>query len=156
MPCVTLPFMGSTLSNILLHIVFSTKHREPQILPDFQERLYEYMGGIVRAQRGIQLEIGGVQDHVHLLIRWRTDAALSDLMRQLKGGSSLWVHETLRKPFRWQDGYSAFSVSRSGVDALRHYIRTQPEHHQRMSFQDELRELLRRNGIEYDERYIWE
>lgn len=148
--------MGSTLTNILFHLVFSTKHRQPLILAEFRDRLYEYMGGIIRAQRGVLIEIGGVEDHIHLLIRWHTDMALSELMRQLKGGSSLWVHESLQRPFGWQDGYAAFSVSQSGVEAVRRYIQTQDAHHQRMSFQEELRELLRRHGVTYDERYVWD
>jgi len=148
--------MGSTLSNILLHIVFSTKLREPLIRAEVRDRLYDYIGGVLRGERSVLLEIGGIDDHVHLLIRWRTDAALSDLMRKLKGGSSLWMHETFPgTPFGWQDGYSAFSVSQSGVQALRTYIQNQAQHHKTMTFQDELRALLRKNNLEFDERYLW-
>ena len=91
--------MGSTLHNILLHIITSTKHREPYITEDIRERLYQYIGGTVRGEGGILIEIGGVEDHIHMLVKWRTDATIADLMRDVKGGSSGWVHDTLRRRF---------------------------------------------------------
>lgn len=98
--------MPGTFSQVFLHFVYSTKHRRPWITPDVQPRLYEYIGGIVRAENGSQYAIGGVEDHVHQLIRWRTDESISNLMRTVKARSSLWVHQTFPtlSEFAWQDG----------------------------------------------------
>lgn len=106
--------MPGTYSQLLMHIVFSTKHRERWIAGEVAERLYPYMGGIIRSEKGSLLEIGGVADHVHLLIRWRPDESVSSLMRIVKSRSSLWIHQTFAAltPFAWQEGYSAFSVSK--------------------------------------------
>jgi REP element-mobilizing transposase RayT len=148
--------MATTFANLLFHIVFSTKDRRPAITADIRESLYEYMGGILRGEGGILLEIGGVSDHVHLLIKLKTDVALAEAIKKVKGKSSKWLNE---KPgaidrFEWQAGYGAFSVSASLVEKVRTYIRNQDEHHRRLSFKDELISLLERHGIEYDERYL--
>ena len=105
--------MPGTYSKLLYHIVFSTKGRARLITPDIMPRLHEYLGGIVRSEMGVAYAIGGIGDHVHMLIRWRTDDALSNLMRDLKCNSSRWVHETFQnsQSFAWQEGYAAFSVS---------------------------------------------
>lgn len=107
--------MPGTYSQILLHVIFSTRHREPWITPDIAERLYAYIGGLVRAQNGVLYDIGGVEDHVHLYLRWRPDATVSDLMRTVKARSSSWVHDTFPNlgAFAWQEGYGVFSVSKS-------------------------------------------
>lgn len=107
--------MPGTYSQILLHIVFSTKHRHPWLSPDVAERLYPYIGGIIRAEKGVLHQIGGVEDHVHLYLRWRPSESISDLMRQVKASSSHWVHQTLPnlRAFAWQEGYAVFSVSKS-------------------------------------------
>lgn len=150
--------MAGTFSNILLHLVFSTKHRLMQITPELRPRLHGYLGGAVRGEKGIAIEIGGVDDHVHLPVKWRTDAPVSSLLCSIKGGSSLWVHETFaeHREFAWQEGYGAFSVSESQCDVVRAYIRNQEQHHRVRSFKEEFLEMLRVNHIEYDERYIWE
>ena len=150
--------MPGTYSQILLHIVFSTKHREPWVAPDVAERLYPYMGGIVRAERGALYDIGGVADHVHMYLRWRTDGAVSDLMRTVKARSSKWVHDTFPKlpDFAWQEGYSVFSVSKSQEDAVKRYIAGQAEHHKKEDFKTELLRILRLHGIEFDERYVFD
>lgn len=150
--------MPGTYSQILLHMVFSTKHREPCIEEPLRPRLYDYMGGIVRAQRAVLLAIGGMPDHVHLLVRWRTDAAISDLMRTLKAGSSGWVHQTFaeRREFAWQEGYSVFSVSTSAKQDVERYIANQQEHHKHREFKDELLALLRAHGVEFQENYVFD
>ena len=150
--------MPGTFSNIFLHVIFSTKNRALAIKPNTQDRLYAFIGGIVRDERGCLLRAGGMPDHVHLLARWRTDGAVSDLLRNFKGRSSKWMHDTFteQKDFAWQAGYAVFSVSQSQCDAVRRYIADQAEHHRRTSFQDEFVEFLRAHQIECDERYIWE
>jgi putative transposase len=150
--------MPGTHSQILLHFVFSTKGREPWITPVVAERLYPYMGGIVRAEKGVLYDIGGVEDHVHLYLRWRTDAAVADLMRTVKARSSQWVHETFPDlaAFAWQEGYAVFSVSKSQEPVVKQYITRQAEHHSRANFQTELLEMLRRHEIEFDERYVFD
>jgi len=144
--------MPGTYSQLLLHIVFSTKHRQPWITEDIRERLYKYIGGIIRGEKGVLFEIGGVEDHVHLYFRWRPDAAISDLMRATKANSSLWIHQNFPrlKEFAWQDGYGVFTVSKSQEPAVRQYVRNQPEHHKTEDFKSELLRLLRLHDIEFD------
>lgn len=148
--------MATTFSNLLYHIVYSTKDRIPSIDGDLREPLYEYIGGIIRGERGILLEIGGVPDHVHLLAKFKTDIAVSMMVQKIKGKSSGWVNERSSHAarFEWQAGYGIFSVSESLVDKVRRYIRNQEEHHKKVSFKDELIALLKKNGIPYDERYL--
>jgi len=148
--------MPGTFTRLLYHIVFSTKHRANLIAADLQPRLYRYLGGIVRDERGVAHEIGGVADHVHLLIQWRADEALSTLMRRLKANSSTWVHREFptMRTFYWQEGYAVFTVSPSQFDRVRQYVHDQPAHHRQRGFAEELRELLDAHGIEYDERYL--
>ncbi|HUU11946.1 MAG TPA: IS200/IS605 family transposase [Phycisphaerae bacterium] len=150
--------MPGTYSQILLHIVFSTKNREPWIKSEIAERLYPYMGGIVRAEKGVLYDIGGVEDHVHLYLRWRTDESVSNLMRTVKARSSKWVHGTFPAlgPFAWQEGYSVFSVSKSREEAVKKYIEAQAAHHKKEDFQSELLRMLRAHGVEFDERYAFD
>jgi putative transposase len=149
--------MAGTYSNLLYHVVFSTKDRIPFIEPSLRDDLHGYLGGIVRELGGTALEVGGVADHVHLLVKLTAKIALADFMRALKANSSKWLNEEklkLRK-FGWQDGYAAFTVSKSQVPDVRKYIKNQESHHQRIGYKDELLELLRRHEIEFDERCIW-
>ncbi|HQY88863.1 MAG TPA: IS200/IS605 family transposase [Tepidisphaeraceae bacterium] len=150
--------MPGTFCQLLLHLVFSTKHRERWITTDIAARLYPYIGGIIRAERGVLLEIGGIEDHVHMYVSWRTDESISNLVRTMKSRSSKWIHETFSElnEFAWQEGYSVFSVSKSREDVVRNYIRTQHEHHREEDFKTELLRLLRAHGIEFDERYVFE
>jgi REP element-mobilizing transposase RayT len=140
------------------HLVFSTKNRGPSITPEIRQRLWEYLGGIVRNAGGIPIQIGGIEDHVHLLVTLRQQPALADFMRELKAGSSGWVHDTFpdTPEFWWQTGYGAFTVSHSARDDVRNYIANQEEHHKTMTYQDELRALLKKHGIAFDERYLWD
>ncbi len=150
--------MPGTYSQLLLHVVFSTERRTPRITADIAERLFPYMGGIIRAEKGTLYDIGGIADHVHLYLRWRPDGSVSDLMRTMKARSSKWLHDefpSLRE-FAWQEGYSVFSVSKSQEGAVKNYIARQAEHHRKEDFKSELRRILSAHGIEFDERYVFE
>jgi len=150
--------MPGTYSQLLLHIVFSTKGRTPWITPELAERLHGYLGGIVRAERGVLYDVGGAEDHVHLYVRWRPDGALSDLMRTVKSRSSKWIHDEFPSlaVFAWQEGYAAFTVSKSQEAAVKKYIAGQAEHHRREDFKSELLRFLKAHGVEFDERYVFE
>jgi putative transposase len=150
--------ISGTYSQLLLHIVFSTKGRVPSITADVSERLYPYIGGIVRAEKGVLYDIGGVDDHVHLYLRWRPDGSVSDLIRTVKARSSKWVHDTFPgfNAFAWQEGYSVFSVSKSQQKAVKQYIAGQAVHHKREDFKSELLHILRAHGVEFDENYMFE
>ncbi len=149
--------MAGTYTNLLYHIVFSTKNRIPLISSTLQTDLYAYIGGIIRAQGGTLLEIGGVSDHVHLLLKLKPTISVSVILNRIKANSSKWANEKRNsRVFAWQDGYSAFSVSESQFASVREYIRTQESRHQRLSLKDELKALLKRNGVPYDDRYLCE
>lgn len=149
--------MPSTYSNLLYHIVFSTKDRERLITEDFKEELYSYMAGIAREEGGTLLEIGGIEDHVHLLAKFKPSIAVSDMLRLIKTNSSKWAHEDKgHARFGWQEGYAAFSVSESQVVAVQRYIRNQAAHHRRQSFKEEFVAMLERHSVEYDPRYLWD
>jgi REP element-mobilizing transposase RayT len=140
------------------HLVFSTKGRAPDITTEIRQRLWEYLGGIVNGAGGIPIQIGGTEDHVHLLVTLRQQPALADFMRELKAGSSGWIHHTFPAPkdFRWQTGYGAFTVSHSALEIVKLYILNQEEHHKKQDYQDEFRALLIKHGIEFDEKYLYE
>jgi len=147
--------MPSTFLSLYYHLVFSTKEREPSITASWRPRLHQYLGGVVNGLGGLSQGIGGTADHVHLLIELRATIALSDFMRDLKKGSSMWVHEELSlKNFAWQEGYAAFTVSASAVDEVRRYIENQEEHHRERSFREELKIMLQRSGVKFEERYL--
>jgi REP element-mobilizing transposase RayT len=148
--------MSDSYTNLLYHIVFSTKDRRPLITPAYEVRLYDYIGGTIRSLGGICLELNGTQDHVHLLAKLRPTRAVSDVLRELKANASGWMHEVFPslKNFNWQRGYGAFTVSHSNVESVRRYMAGQKEHHQKVSFRDEFIQFLKANGIEYDERFI--
>ena len=146
--------MASTLTNLLLHVVFSTKDRRGLITVDLQETLYPYIGGIIRGENGVPIAIGGTKDHIHILAKFPASVSVSDMLRRIKGNSSKWMKGKGR-PFAWQRGYAAFSVSQSLSGKVKTYIQGQEEHHLKNSFQDELLSLLRMHGVEYDEKYIW-
>jgi REP element-mobilizing transposase RayT len=150
--------MPGTYSHLVFHIVFSTKGREPHISLEVADRLYPFIGGIVRHERGVLLAIGGVEDHIHLLISWRPDGDISGLMRNIKSRSSAWIHETFPalRHFSWQEGYSVFGVSSSMQATVDRYIRNQAEHHKTVDFRSELIELLKRHGIEYKPEYVFD
>lgn len=146
--------MASTLTKLLVHIVFSTKHREPLIEPGVEADLHAYIGGICRNTDSPLLAINGTADHVHMMVSMSKNVALADLLLNVKRDSSKWMHERA-SDFAWQSGYFAFSIGESNAAALRQYIAGQKEHHQSVSFVDEVRSLLRKYGVAWDEEHVW-
>ena len=148
--------MSQSFTNLLYHIVFSTKDRRPLITLDYQPRLYQYIGGTIRGLGGASLGVNGTEDHVHVLARLRPDKSLSDVLRDLKAGASGWMHDVFPRlaDFSWQRGYGAFSVSQSNLQQVQRYLREQKEHHRTISFRDEFIQFLQANEIEFDERYV--
>ena len=140
------------------HCVFSTKDRHRLITPDLRERLWPYLGGIARQNKMKAIEIGGVEDHVHILLSLPSTVSISKALQLMKGGSSRWIHETFpeHRLFSWQEKYGAFSVGVSQLDTIIDYIQNQEPHHGTMTFQEEFEALLKRHRIEYDERYLWD
>jgi putative transposase len=149
--------VANTYTSLFYHIVFSTKHRTPYIRPEIEQRVWEYMGGVMRHHKLTALQIGGVDDHAHALIMAPPTVAPSQIAQYLKGDSSKWIHETFPelRSFAWQEGYGAFTVSKSGLEAVVRYIQNQRAHHQKQDFQAEYLEFLHRHEVEYDERYVW-
>ncbi|HSK78827.1 MAG TPA: IS200/IS605 family transposase [Thermoanaerobaculia bacterium] len=143
--------MARTYTKLIYHLVFSTKERIPLIASEIRDRLYEYLGGVIRGEKGSLMEIGGMPDHVHILARFGAAIAVSEMLKRIKGSSSHWLSQETGTWFAWQNGYGAFSVSESQVAAVRKYIQQQEEHHKRISFKDELISLLRKHRIEFDE-----
>ncbi len=150
--------MPQSFASIQLHVVFSTKRREPWLTDDLIPHLYPLIGGIVRERKCVLMEIGGVADHIHVLVSLGREESISGLVREIKSGSSRWIHEQFadRQQFCWQAGYGAFSVGITNAEAVRTYIRGQAEHHRKQSFQEEFREFLTRHGLAWDERYVWD
>ena len=148
--------MPATHLSLHYHVIFSTKDRHPFIVADWCGRLHEYVGGLIRAANGVPEAINGTADHLHLLLGLRATHTLAVLVQDVKQTSSRWIHQTIVvKAFAWQAGYGAFTVSASNRDAVKKYIGNQEAHHRRKTFQEEYLELLRRSGVEYDERYLW-
>jgi putative transposase len=150
--------MANTYTALYYHIIFSTKHRHRWLIPDIEERVWAYLGGIARENKMTALQVGGIEDHIHILLGAPPTIAPSKAVQLLKGGSSKWIHETFpnMRAFAWQDGYGAFTVSKSAVPDVIKYIQNQREHHRTMTFQDEYLMFLKRHGVEYDERYLWD
>jgi putative transposase len=148
--------MGSTYYSLHYQVVFSTKERRPLIRPEWRPRLHEYLGGTVRGLRGVAEAVGGVEDHVHLLISLRTTDAPADIVAGKKRASSVWAAEIYERRFSWQEGYAIFSVSWTHTAMLRGYIANQEEHHRRILFVDEIKRLLKHNGVKYDPKYLLE
>ena len=150
--------MPQSLASINVYVVFSTKNRQPLIGADWSDDLYVYMSATIEPTRSVLLCAGGTADHVHLLVSMGRETSVTELVRLMKSNSSGWVHE--KHPslelFAWQAGYAALSVSYSQLKRVKAYIRDQAKHHRKVSFQDELRALLRKHEIEWDERYIWD
>ena len=143
--------MGSTFTSLHYHIVFATKHRAPWINAKWRLRFHEYLGGTVKGLHGIPQGIGGIEDHVHLLIGLNASRCLSDFMREFKKSTSAWVRQEigLRK-FAWQEGYGAFTVSCTAREQVKQYIANQQEHHRTRSYTEEFAWLLKRAGLECD------
>jgi len=150
--------MPQSFSAMYAHLVFSTKNRMPMIQTIWTDRLHQYIGGIIAGRRGVLLSAGGMPDHRHFLVSLGRELSLAELVRDIKAGSSKWIHDHFPEvhDFAWQTGYGAFSVSASNLDWVTKYIDDQVRHHQSMSYQDEFRGFLRRHAIVWDERYVWD
>ncbi len=146
--------MPHSYTSCVMHCVFSTKDRHKTMSPQFQERLWPYVGGIARKNAIKALEVGGVEDHMHLLLSLPATMGVAKAMQLLKGGSSKWVHDNFPRlrAFAWQEGYGAFSIGKSQMADTVDYIRSQERHHRRITFQEEFLAFLKKHEIEYDER----
>jgi len=150
--------MPQSLSSILIHLIFSTKNREPFLSPDIDIELYPYVATIFKAMKSPALIINGTSDHVHTLFSLSRVLTIADLVEEVKTESSKWIKRkgpTFRN-FHWQSGYGAFSIGQSQVPTVKRYIRRQKEHHRRVTFQNEYRKFLKVYEVEYDERYVWD
>jgi putative transposase len=149
--------MSQSLAKVYLHIVFSTKNRQPFLADKtLREECHAYLAGTCKNLGSPSLKVGGVADHVHILCFLSKTQAIADLVKELKRESSQWLKTKGLSSFYWQNGYGAFSISPSHIDALREYIQNQEEHHRTESFQDEFRRLLEKYEVEFDERYVWD
>jgi REP element-mobilizing transposase RayT len=147
--------MGSTFYSLHYHVTFSTKLRRPIIQAEWSPRLHKYLGGIILGLDGQPCGIGGVADHVHILMGLKTTHCLADVMRELKKSATAWVHDELKiADFSWQEGYAAFTVSPSVVPQVQGYIAHQEEHHRKRSYREELKGLLDAAGIPYEDKYL--
>lgn len=150
--------MPQSLSKVILHLVFSTKNREPWLDSEIRPRMHAYLATICRDLGSEALRVGGVSDHVHVLTTLPRTLSQAQIIEKIKKTSSKWIKTIDRRSrgFSWQRGYGAFSVSPSQIEAVLQYIDTQQEHHRTRSFKEEYRELLRKHGVEFDERYVWD
>ena len=149
--------MANTYTCLHYHVLFSTKNRERWLVPEIEQRVWRFIGGIARAHRMIALQVGGVEDHIHALVTAPPTIAPCQIAQFLKGDSSKWIHEEFSTlgNFGWQDGYAAFTVSKSDIPRVIKYIQNQRLHHRKKTFQEEYLEFLHAKGIDYDERYLW-
>jgi REP-associated tyrosine transposase len=149
--------MAQTIVSLMVHVIFSTKNREPFITPSVEPELFAYIGGIRKNQSSRLLGAGGIANHVHLLISQSKNVSLSSLMKDLKKDSSSWIKTKGREfhNFHWQDGYGAFSIGHSPITELKKYINQQKEHHRKRTFQEELMAFFDEYEMEYDVRYLW-
>ena len=149
--------MAQPLVSLMVHVIFSTRNRQPLITSEIEPELFAYIGGILKNHESRLLDAGGTVDHVHLLVSQSKNISLSSLMKDVKKDSSSWIKTKGRTftNFHWQDGYGAFSIGTSDVPLLKKYIAGQKEHHRRRSFQEELIQILEEYGMDYDERYLW-
>jgi len=150
-------YVAGTFTFLGMHFVFSTKNRVPLLDNTIHERLFSYIGGIIRELGGKLIEINSMPEHIHFYAYMPKTVSVSKFMEIVKTNSSKWVHDSFpnKDKFGWQDGYGAFSVSKSAEDTVIQYIRNQQEHHRKKSFQEEFIEFLNKHGIKYDENYIW-
>ena len=150
--------MANTYTSLHYHVVFSTKNRYPWLTLEIEQRVWSFIGGVAREHKMTAIQVGGIEDHIHALVTAPPTICPSEIAKYLKGESSLWIHRQFSglKSFSWQDGYAAFSVSKSNIQQVIQYIRNQREHHRKKTFREEYVALLRANGVDYDERYIWD
>jgi REP element-mobilizing transposase RayT len=150
--------MAHSYTSILIHYIFSTKRREKFLTPEYQKKVWAYMGGIARENKMKALAIGGIADHAHILLSLPSTIPIAKAIQLVKGGSSKWISDTFPslKDFEWQVGYGGFSIGVSQKIATIKYIANQEEHHRNLSFEDEYLSFLKKHQIEYDERYLWD
>jgi REP element-mobilizing transposase RayT len=150
--------MANTYTSLHYHFIFSTKNRENSVPQELEERIWSYLARIVNANKMHPIQIGGIEDHVHCLLGAPATIAPAKIAQLIKGGSSAWIQETFPelKGFKWQDGYGAFTVSISNIPDVAEYIANQREHHRTKTYQEEYLAFVKRHGIEYDERYVWD
>jgi REP-associated tyrosine transposase len=150
--------MPQSLCSILVHLVFSTKNREPFITPAIESELHPYMATIFREYNSPSLIIDGTADHIHSLFALGRTITVADLVEEVKTGSSKWIKTkgSAFRNFHWQKGYGAFSIGQSNVEQVKRYIRNQKEHHRRITFKDEYRNFLKQHKVQFDERYVWD
>jgi putative transposase len=147
--------MASTYLSLHYHLIFATKNRKPTIGVEWRSRLHEYLGGTIQGLGGFSAGVGGIEDHVHLLVSLKSTHCLADVLRELKKAASEWIHNEIGlRNFGWQEGYAAFTVSPNNRGGVKSYIARQEEHHRHQSSRDELLELLRLAEIEYDPQYF--
>ncbi len=150
--------MPQSLSSLYVHLVFSTKNRIPLITPEIRSRLWAYLGGICSALNCHPVQIGGTDDHVHILCALSRDVAVKDLIAKIKADSSRWIKAQSMpiSDFYWQSGYGAFSVNPQECHAAVQYIANQMEHHKKRSFQEEFLLFLKKYNVDYDEKHLWD
>ena len=149
--------MANTYSSLHYHLIFSTKNRTPWLSSEIEQRIWKYLGGIARKHKMTALQVGGTADHIHVLVLAPASYSPSQIAQFLKGDSSKWIHDewpTLRN-FAWQDGYGAFTVSKSNLPEVVRYVQNQGLHHQKKTFPEEYLEFLKTHGIQYEEGYLW-
>ena len=149
--------MTHTFCQLHYHLVWSTKNREPLILPSFQKRLYEYIHAIFKEKKCYTVKIGGMADHIHILVEIPQNASVAEIVRCTKVGTTKWLHHTIPEAstFHWQEGYGAFTVSASKKDDVKEYIQNQEEHHKEATFTEEFLWFLDKHGIACNEQYLW-
>jgi putative transposase len=149
--------MPNSYVNLIYHLIFSTRQRRAFIKEPFRGRLHDYLRGAFRGEGGRPIEVGGADDHVHILTHLRADRALSEVLQRVKSSTTGWVHSNFPElhSFAWQEGYAAFTVSQSHLEGVRSYIADQMEHHRKRCFQEELQQLFEKHGIKPDPRF-WE
>lgn len=148
--------MPQSLSRVVVHLVFSTKNRNPHLSDEIRAELFPYFTGVLRNSACTTVQIGGVADHVHLLFGLSRTLTIAQVTEKLKTSSAKWIKSKWPIDFAWQAGYGAFSIGVRETDQMVRYIQNQAEHHRTVSFQDELRQILREEGVEFDERYMWD
>ena len=147
--------MPSTFLCLHYHAVFSTKNREPSLQKEWRPRVHEYLGGIVNGLGARSGMVGGAADHVHILFELKATHCLADFMREVKKASSMWIHNEMKVgTFAWQEGYATFTAAASGLERIRRYIENQEEHHRHRTFRDELKIMLKRSGVKFEDRYL--
>jgi putative transposase len=150
--------MANTYTALHYHLIFSTKNRQCWIRPEIEKRIWKYLGGIARENKMKPLKTGGIDDHIHMLLGAPPILSPSKIAQLIKGGSSAWIHDTFPElaAFAWQDGFGAFTVSKSHVPQVSSYIENQRQHHRKRTFKEEYLALLERHEVDYDKRYLWD